>query len=71
MEWRNQAFSREGREGDNAPRIASSYQIIASSWSRIAIIDSPDIKHRCPIHDHTTKIMFLNNVVPTNDSITS
>jgi hypothetical protein len=32
-----------GGEEDNAPRIASSNQIIASSWSRIAIIDSPDI----------------------------
>ena len=54
-EWRNQAFGWEGGVEDNAPRIASSYQIIASSWSRIAIIDSTDIKHRCPIHDHITK----------------
>jgi hypothetical protein len=47
MEWRNHAFRWRGGVGggeeDNAPRIASSNQIIASSWSRIAIIDSPDI----------------------------
>jgi len=57
-EWRNQAFRWEGGEKDNAPTIASSYQIIASSWSRIAIIDSPAIKHRCPTHDLIT-IFFL------------